>query len=68
MEENKTMEHTGLHNFSLDSFSRAKQKMIATNDNAYSNKWDISRSRLAQIRNYSLEEITKIIQSGSLSE
>ena len=68
MEENKTMEHTSLHNFSLDSFSRAKQKMIATNDNAYSNRWDSSRSRLAQIRDYSSEEITKIIQSGSLSE
>ena len=55
-----------IHNFDLASFKKAQTTMIATSDNAYSsratNQW---RSR---IKNYTEEEVKKIIESGSISE
>ena len=53
-------------NFDLASFKRAKQKMIATNDSAYANKYDVGR--VSRIREYSEKEIQDIIENGSLSE
>jgi hypothetical protein len=56
-------------NFSLSSFVKSKEKMIATNDNAYRGNFDISYSRyLDRVRDYTTEEIEHIISSGSLSE
>lgn len=56
-------------NFSLSSFARAKSKMIATNDAAYSGVWDNAFSRrLNRVRDYTPEEIQHIIESGTLSE
>ena len=55
-------------NFDLASFTRAQNKMIATNDSAYQGRWDSARQRLSLVRDYSQEEIATIIQSGSLSE
>jgi hypothetical protein len=55
-------------NFDLASFTRAKDKMIATNEQAYKGHWDSTRQRVARIKNYTVEEITSIIESGSLSE
>ena len=55
-------------NFDLASFSRAKDKMIATNEQAYKGLWDSARSRVSRVKDYTPEEIASIIQSGSLSE
>lgn len=57
---------TPSRNFSLDSFKKAKDKMIATNDSAYSSRY--SRGRVDRLREYSEEEIASIISSGSLEE
>lgn len=54
-------------NYDLASFKRANTGMIATNDSTYKNRWG-SRNSVQRIREYSLEEIDKIIQSGSLEE
>ena len=55
-------------NFDLASFSRAKDKMIATNEQAYKGLWDSARHRVSRVKNYTPEEIASIIESGSLSE
>ena len=55
-------------NFDLASFSRAKDKMIATNENAYKGRWDSTRRTVSRVKNYSPEEIASIIESGSLNE
>lgn len=55
-------------NFDLTSFAKAKDKMIATNEAAYKGNWDSIRTRVSRIKDYSPEEISAIIQSGSLSE
>lgn len=55
--------------FDLTSFTRAKQTMIATNEAAYTNiGWDLLRPRAARVRDYTPEEIQRIIESGSLLE
>ena len=53
-------------NFDLASFKRANSGMIATNDNSYKGKWE--RRIGTKLKDYSLEEVEKIINSGSLSE
>ena len=62
----KSFEHS--RNFDLASFSRAKDKMIATNEQAYKGLWDSARHRVSRVKNYTPEEIASIIESGSLSE
>jgi hypothetical protein len=42
--------------------------MIATNDNAYRGNFDSFFDRLERTRDYTIEEIEKIIHSGSLVE
>lgn len=55
--------------FDLSSFSRAKDKMIATNDNAYRGVRSSLRERLwERMHEYTPEEIASIIQSGSIVE
>lgn len=54
-------------NFDLASFKRANTGMIATNDSTYKTVWG-SRNLATRIREYTLEEVEKIIQSGSLEE
>lgn len=58
------------HNFTLESFAKAHDKMIATNDNSYNNYngYDSWRARVQQLRDYSIDEIHRIISSGSLVE
>ena len=56
-----------IKNYDLASFKRATSGMIATNDNTYKSYWG-SKNSVSRIREYSLEEIEKIIQSGSLEE
>ena len=55
--------------FDLSSFSRAKDKMIATNDNAYRGIRQSVRERIwERMHEYTPEEIADIIQSGSIVE
>ena len=71
MEENKVVDSNGAddsRNFDLTSFSRAKDKMIATNELAYQSHFDSVRNRVQRTRDYTPEEIANIISSGSLSE
>ena len=53
-------------NFDLASFKRANSGMIATNTSTYQRRWD--RKSNTRLKDYSLEEVEKIINSGSLSE
>lgn len=62
MEENTNLSR----NFTLTSFQRAKERMIATNDSAYSSFYNMGR--LKRIKDYSEEEIQNIINNGSLAE
>ena len=66
MEKN---ENTISHNFTLDSFAKAKEKMIATNNNAYgASQRNSYWSRRDYLRDYSAEEVHAIINSGSSDE
>jgi hypothetical protein len=67
MEDIKTVSSDS-RNFDLTSFSRAKDKMIATNEMAYKGNWDSVRKMVSRVKDYTPEEIAAIIQSGSLSE
>ena len=66
--EDTNMSFENSRNFDLASFSRAKDKMIATNENAYKGRWDSARQRVSRVKDYTPEEIASIIESGSLSE
>ena len=57
------------HSFTLDSFTKAKEAMIATNNNTYGSVgrqsyWD----RREHLRDYTTEEVHSIINFGSSSE
>ena len=51
----------------LTSFKRAKDQMIATNETSYNGEWGNRRYR-QPLKDYTQEEIEKIIDSGSLPE
>lgn len=69
MEDNKiVVEEHDIRNFDLTSFARAKEKMIATNEQAYKGHWDSVRHRMSKLKEYTPEEVAQIIASGSLSE
>lgn len=55
-------------NFDLSSFSKAKDKMIATNDQAYGTSWRSSYSLFPRYAEYTPEQIADIIDHGSLVE
>ena len=52
----------------LTSFSTAYKKMIAINENAYGISKYSERNFREKIKNYSIEEVERIINSGSLHE
>jgi len=52
--------------FDLANFQKASQDMIATNDDAYKGRWD--RFKRTPTRDYTPEEIYRIINSGVLKE
>lgn len=55
------------HNFTLDSFKKAQENMVISNTNA--NGWNedwYGRSRIERVRDYSKEEILRIVQSGDI--
>ena len=56
------------HTFTLDSFAKAKERMIATNDNAYGANKTSYWSHRETLRDYTTEEVHCIINSGSASE
>lgn len=57
-------------NFSLSSFKKASSAMVAKNEATYKgySSWGGPRLYNERVRDYSLEEIEKIIESGSLVE
>ena len=57
-------------NFNLTSFTRAKSQMIATNDTAYDSDLldSLMPHRLRRLKEYTVQEIQDIIESGSLKE
>ena len=65
--ENKTT-NTSLNNEKLEKlgqFQKATRNMIATSDKAYKGEW-VDRFYTTKNREYSLDEVEKIISSGSL--
>ena len=55
-----------IKNFDLASFKRANKNMVAAND-TYSDTWG-SRKRVTRVKDYTIEEVEKIVQSGSLED
>ena len=56
-----------LHNFDLASFKKSQDAMIATSDNSYGTRPG-SAQWADRVRDYSEDEVKRIIQSGSLIE
>ena len=56
------------HNFTLDSFAKAEQKMITTNDNTYGKNPSSYWSRRETLRDYSAEDVHDVIITGSASD
>ena len=56
-----------LHNFDLDSFKKSQNAMIATSDTAYGNRFGNAQWQ-TRIKDYTEDEVKKIISSGSLLE
>ena len=51
--------------YDLATFKRINDNMIATNETAYAGEWSTRWSR-SRLKNYTKEEIERIIDSGSL--
>lgn len=67
MEENRKNENK-VPSF-LQSFSKASKEMIATSDTSYqSSSWDLWRNAIMHTRDYTPEEVLRIINRGSLAE
>lgn len=62
--EKEIQSSNGLHNFSLTEFRQAQTSMISTSDNSYNR----SREMYAPMREYTLEEVERIISRGTLAE
>ena len=63
MSETNNMER--LHNFDLASFRKAQDAMVATSGNSYGSRF--GHEYRDRVRDYTEEEVKKIIESGSLS-
>ena len=57
-----------LHNFDLSSFAKAHESMVATNDRSYNGSNYGVNQYNNKIKNYTEEEVKRIIESGSISE
>ena len=57
---------TRLHSFDLASFKKSQSAMIATSDNAYGTRY--GHQQASRVKDYTEEEVKKIIESGSLPE
>jgi hypothetical protein len=58
---------TKLHNFNLDSFKKSQNAMIATSDNAYGKRAGQGQW-VDKTKDYTEDQVKKIIESGSLRE
>ena len=58
---------TRLHNFDLASFKRSQSAMIATSDTAYGSRYG-GAQWASRVKDYTEDEVKKIIESGSLLE
>ena len=67
MSEQIDNQSTRLHNFDLASFRKSQSAMIATSDTAYSSRFG-GAQWTSQVKNYTEQEVKKIIESGSLVE
>ena len=56
-----------IHNFTLDSFKKSQSAMIATSDSAYGSRFG-NAQWAGRVRDYTEDEVKKIIESGSLLE
>jgi hypothetical protein len=56
-----------IHNFTLDSFKKSQSAMIATSDAAYGGRFG-NAQWAGRVRDYTEDEVKKIIESGSLLE
>ena len=64
----ETVESTNrIHNFTLDSFKKSQSAMIATSDSAYNNRFG-NAQWVTRVKDYTEDEVKKIIESGSLLE
>lgn len=63
---NSEMKLDRLHNFDLASFKKAQADMVATSDRSYGSRY--GQDYRDKVRDYTEEEVKKIIESGSLSE
>ena len=57
-----------LHNFDLSSFAKAQKDMVAANDLAYSGRASSALQFNNRVRDYTEEEVKRIIESGSIEE
>ena len=58
---------TRLHNFDLASFKKSQSAMIATSDTAYGSRFG-NAQWAGRVKDYTEDEVKKIIESGSLLE
>lgn len=64
----ETVENTNrIHNFTLDSFKKSQSAMIATSESAYGSRFG-NAQWTGRVRDYTEDEVKKIIESGSLLE
>lgn len=68
MENNEPKNLEEIHKERLSSFAKSAEKMVATNDNAYKGYQDSIRTRYYHSRDYTDEELERIIKNGSLAE
>ena len=67
MSETVNNELTRLHNFDLASFKKSQSAMIATSDTAYGSRLG-NAQWTSRVKDYTEDEVKKIIESGSLLE
>jgi hypothetical protein len=65
MSETVNNQLTRLHNFDLASFKKSQTAMIATSDTAYGGRHG-GTQWAGQVKDYTEDEVKKIIESGSL--
>jgi hypothetical protein len=57
-----------LHNFDLSSFTKAHERMIATSDKSYGSSSQAISQYNSRVKDYTEEEVKRIIESGSIPE
>lgn len=57
-----------LHNFDLSSFTKAHERMIATSDKSYGGSSQAISQYNSRVKDYTEEEVKRIIESGSIPE